>query len=76
MGLWKDRPALTPDEMKERFGDAYTPPVNQCDGCRRGLVVRLSERGTLIHDAPNGMPVMTCTADRYRTSAANGEGSQ
>jgi hypothetical protein len=26
MGLWKDKPQPTPTEMKEKFGDAYTPP--------------------------------------------------
>ena len=39
--------------------------MNQCDGCRRGLAIRISKYGSLMHDGPDGMPVMICTAERY-----------
>lgn len=38
--------------------------MNQCDGCRRGLVLRANG---LHYDAPfpKGLPVMACTKDLY-----------
>ena len=44
-----------------------TPPINQCDGCQRGLP--LSKHG---HHMEDGHPVMACTADRY-AAAPGGE---
>ena len=45
-----------------------TQPINQCDGCRRGLPLRANN----IHydgEFPSALPVMGCTADRYISSA-------
>ena len=48
------------------------PEVNQCDGCRRGLLMDHRH----IHRDANGWPIMTCQAERYKSSpnAADGEG--
>lgn len=40
-------------------------PVNQCDGCRRGLGRRLG-----VHYDAHGHAVMGCTADRYVPDAS------
>jgi hypothetical protein len=49
-------------------------PINQCDGCRRGLPWRETKHGVPIHDDENGVPVMACTADRYTASATRPSG--
>lgn len=41
------------------------PEINQCDGCRRNLL--LDHKG--IHRDEHGWPVMGCTADRYKPSS-------
>ncbi len=43
-----------------------TTPINQCDGCRRGVPVNKNGHHE-INDYPG--EVMACTADRYRRAA-------
>lgn len=42
-------------------------PINQCDGCRRGLPIRSGiGEGSRIHYGSDGVPVMLCTKERYQ----------
>ncbi len=49
-----------------RAAPRETTPINQCDGCRRGVPVNKNGHHE-INDYPG--EVMACTADRYRRAA-------
>lgn len=52
--------------------DCKCPEVNQCDGCRRNLL--LDHKG--IHRLASGWPEMGCTADRYKRHDAARSGEE
>lgn len=43
-------------------------PINQCDGCQRGLPLGTNGHH-YDHDGSGALPVMACTADRYAASS-------
>jgi hypothetical protein len=76
--LWVGRknggllPPMPPPYIRPRNPNKPAPGMPwlgpQCDGCQRGLPTRQSDHGSLMHDGPDGMPVMICTAGRYQGS--------